>query len=124
MQCPACGAQNSEDSNFCKSCGMALAKTGKHDGLIPSVASQPAAEHVRTSGLAVTSLVLGVIGLIFSFLGILAIILGAIAISQINREPDLEGRGLAIAGLVLGIIDIAVWLLVIIFASSLFFLFS
>jgi hypothetical protein len=123
MRCPACGTQNSDDSNFCKSCGTALPVTDKHTGLTPPVASQPAAECVRTSGLAVASLVLGVIGLIFNFLGILAIILGAIAISQINREPDLEGRGLAIAGLVLGIVDIAVWLLVIIFASSLLFLF-
>jgi hypothetical protein len=74
--------------------------------------------------LAVAALVLGIAGLIFNFLGILAIIFGAIANGQINRDPELGGKGMAIAGLVLGIVTIVLWILVLVFASSMFWVFG
>jgi len=56
----------------------------------------------RTSGFAITALVMGVLNFV-PFLNaitwILALVFGHIALSQINRDPDLEGRGMAIAGL-------------------------
>jgi len=58
----------------------------------------------RTNGLAIASLVTGVLS--FS---IVAVILGHVAISQINRTRE-EGRGLAIAGLVLGYVGIVGWI--------------
>lgn len=58
----------------------------------------------RTSGLAVASLVLGILWL--GGLGaLLAIIFGAVGLKQ-TKDGQRGGRGLAIAGLVLGIVGI------------------
>jgi hypothetical protein len=59
----------------------------------------------RTSGLALTSIVLALVGA-FTVLGtILAVVLGAIALFQIARKPDrLSGKGYAMAGIVIGVL--------------------
>jgi len=60
---------------------------------------------VQTSGMAITSLVMGILGWTFlPVLGsILAIVFGYAARREIRQRPDqLTGDGLAIAGLVLG----------------------
>jgi hypothetical protein len=62
----------------------------------------------RTSGLAIASMVLGIVW-IFWLGSILAVIFGHVALSQIKRSMGtLSGRGMAIAGLVLGYVGIAV----------------
>jgi hypothetical protein len=62
-----------------------------------------------TNGLAIASMVLGILGI-----SIVAVILGHISLSQIKRSGDTqEGRGFAIAGLVLGYIGLAVFLILI-----------
>lgn len=58
-----------------------------------------------TSGLAIASLVLGIIW-IYWIGSILAIIFGAVALKQCNRG-ERSGRGMAIAGLVLGLVGAA-----------------
>jgi len=83
-------------------------------------------ERQRTSGLAIASLVCGILGLVlllmgFGFLlGIIAIIFGVVAISQIRKDPSLGGRRMAVAGLVCGIIGVAFavifFILMVIFA--------
>jgi hypothetical protein len=57
------------------------------------------------SGLAITSLVLGIIGLIgvIFVISVPAVIFGAIALARANSGRG-SGRGMAIAGLVLGIL--------------------
>jgi hypothetical protein len=60
----------------------------------------------RTSGFAIASMVLGIVW-IYWVGSILAIIFGHIALSQIRRNPNLRGRGMAIAGVVLGYIGMA-----------------
>jgi Domain of unknown function (DUF4190) len=62
-----------------------------------------------TSGLAIISLVAGVISLCGGLTSIFAIIFGHLALSKIRRNPAVEGRGLAVAGLVLGYSLLAVW---------------
>ena len=66
----------------------------------PQVA--PVASSERTSGLAIGSLVSGILSLFIGFTFIVAIILGHMGLSEIRRNPGLKGRGMAIAGLVLG----------------------
>ena len=58
----------------------------------------------KTSGLAITSLVLGCLSLLGSCItGIPAVIFGHVALSKIKKSGDaIGGRGIAIAGLVLG----------------------
>lgn len=58
----------------------------------------------KTSGLAVASLVLGILWVLWVG-SILAVVFGHIALKQ-TREPGTDGRGLAIAGLVLGYIGV------------------
>jgi hypothetical protein len=57
-----------------------------------------------TDGLAITSLILGILSLFcLSILtGIPALILGIVSLKKIDRTPNLQGRGMAIAGIVLG----------------------
>ncbi len=80
-------------------------------------------------GLAIASLILGIIGIfVFGFiLGPLAIIFGIVAVSKAKKQPKVyAGRGLAIAGIVLGAIALVlsiVWF-VVIGASILSFLSS
>jgi hypothetical protein len=62
----------------------------------------------RTNGPAVASLVLGVLGCIPFLTGLLAILLGIIGIRK-SRDPSVGGKGLAIAGLVLGIVSVLGW---------------
>ena len=71
----------------------------------------------KTSAMATASLVCGIVGiLVFGIvLGPLAIIFGAIATNRINEKPlELEGRGMAKAGIICGIVAIALWLVLII----------
>lgn len=74
-----------------------------------------------TNGLAIASLVLGLLGLVLC--GITAIpglILGIIAINQINNSPvRQEGKGLAIAGTVISAIVIVISLIGLAFLLSL-----
>ena len=69
-----------------------------------------------TSGMAITSLVLSIVGIIFSLvpgfgvlMSVLAIIFGAFGISQTNRKIR-RGAGMAIAGLVLGIVGLLIFI--------------
>lgn len=63
----------------------------------------------HTSGLAITSFILGLVGLVTMLTAIPAVICGHIACSNIKNSHGAQtGRGLAIAGLVLGYLMIAV----------------
>ena len=84
--------------------------TGSRDALPPMPAA-PAPS--RTNGLAVASLMLGILAVVLFFtvvfpiiLGILAVIFGAIGWQKANQGA--EHKGLAIAGLICGILAIAV----------------
>jgi hypothetical protein len=58
----------------------------------------------QSNGLAIASLVCGIVGMLFFgiVLGPLAVIFGAVGLSRANRGAS--GRGQAIAGLILGIV--------------------
>ena len=91
MYCPKCGAENTEDVKLCSACGWALA----------SQPAEPAAD-AKTSGLAITALVLGILS-IFTFLitALPAIICGIVALVKIGKSSGkLKGIGLAIGGIV------------------------
>jgi type II secretory pathway pseudopilin PulG len=69
----------------------------------------------RTEGLAITSLILGILSFVALtiFGAIPAIVCGHIAKSRIRQNPDkLEGNGMATAGLILGYLHIALLALV------------
>ncbi|OOG38164.1 DUF4190 domain-containing protein [Rhodanobacter sp. C05] len=89
---------------------------------------QPAYQPVsRTSSLAVVSLVFGILSwCLVPFIGaIVAIVCGHLARGEIRRAPDgsgIEGDGMAIAGLVLGYVHLAFWVLVLLVVLGVLFL--
>jgi hypothetical protein len=72
--------------------------------------TQPAA---RTNVLAIISLVASCAGLIFGIGAIAGVVTGHIAMSQIRRTGE-GGRGLALAGVVVGYCLVGLWLLFVI----------
>lgn len=78
----------------------------------------PVTQQQRTNGFSVASLVLGIVGFFFyPFLipGALAIIFGFVGMNQVGKSGGAQrGRGLAIAGLIIGIVDVVLFLIVVI----------
>ncbi len=70
--------------------------------------------------MAVASLILGIAGFFTGITSIVAIILGAIALNQIKRDPSQEGRGMAIAGIILGSVVVVFGVLAIAFFTVVF----
>lgn len=68
----------------------------------------------RTNGLAVAALVLGCL-FFFGITALVAVILGFVAISQIKAGNG-SGRGMAIAGVVLGFVGLAMYAVIIVVA--------
>lgn len=63
----------------------------------------------KTSGLAIASLVVALVGIIPCVgipLGATAILLGALGLRSLRKKPGLKGRGLALAGLITGIVEV------------------
>lgn len=95
---------------------------------------QPYAQPRPTNGLAVASLVCGIVGLLGSpfiamiFIPILvpiaAIVMGHIARSQLKRTPEVGGKGMALTGLILGYIPIGVTLIGLVLLIIAFALFG
>ena len=87
---------------------------GPHLGIMPYQPGYYPAINTPTSGLAIGSLVCGILELFtLGFAAIPAVILGHLARTQIRRSGE-RGDGMAIAGLVLGYLGIGIWTLIII----------
>lgn len=79
-------------------------------------------QETKYKGFAIASMVCGIVGIVFfcvfylsMILAVLAIIFGALVLNDNKKNGTNTGRGMAIAGLVLGIVTIG--LAVIIFAG-------
>ncbi len=122
MLCPKCGTENPDDARFCKECGSdisAVAEATPEPQLPaplpppqppqppqplqppqppePPKAEPPVEHPSRMSGLAIASLILGLLGPVT---GLVGLVLGIVAMSQISSsEGRLRGRELAIAGI-------------------------
>jgi hypothetical protein len=96
--CNLCQHRHNRDT--ARSAGDYYEAPGQGSPIPPAPSIQSFDSPLHTSGWAVASLVLAIV---FFPLGFLAIIAGVLGIRQINRRPEeLEGKGLAIAGIVLG----------------------
>lgn len=84
--------------------------------------AQPYAPARPTSGLAVTSLITGIAGIVFSWTfvallaSIAAVITGHMALKQTRSNPAVAGRGMAIAGLIMGYAGLTIIALLIVVA--------
>ncbi len=115
MHCSRCGAPNAPTSQFCSNCGNSLSSSpapATSAGAIPP----PYASTPQTSGKAIASLICGIINIFPLF--IVAIILGHLALSDIKKSAGrIGGRGVAIAGLVLGYLGVVFIPIILIIAA-------
>ena len=117
--CAYCGADK-RTLNVCPSCGVGPDGPQNRPQPVspppPPVYQQPMYQQPmyqpapRTNGFAIASFVCSLL-----CINILGIIFGHVAISQINRTNE-GGKGLAIAGLILGYLSLVGW--IIIYASA------
>lgn len=106
-QCPSCAEQVNDAALVCRYCG--------YDFVTRSRPQSPPPQETKTNGFSIASLVLGIIW-IYWLGSILAVIFGHVALSQIKKANGRQtGRGMAIAGLVLGYIGVATLILFVIF---------
>ena len=121
MYCPQCQAENPDHAQICSACNCSLTAAPPPPASVPpppasmppSAASAPPSippQPMKTCGLAIASLVLGILGFVTCGLtGILGLILGIVALSQISRKPlDLKGQPLAIVGITLSAVAFVV----------------
>jgi hypothetical protein len=107
IQCPRCNSVSAITANNCKSCGMPFTMEGT------------TLEASGTSnGFCVASLVLGIIGMPTGctvITPLLGIIFGIVGLNQISKGGEGGGRGMAIAGIICGMIGlgIAMWMYVL-----------
>ena len=136
MTCGRCGATNTPGAKFCPACGNSLppepaaglparpqagaAAAGMpgynmvSDHLAGPPAPAPGATPRSTNGLAIAAMVLGIVW-VYWVGSILALIFGYIAKGQINESAGRQGgKGMAIAGIVLGWVGIGTLLLCIV----------
>jgi len=96
--------------------GGAFSPTAAPSTAVPP--PRPAVAGPRLNGLALGSFIVGIIGFgcMGGMGGIVAVILGHIALGQIRQAPgQYTGRGFAIAGLVLGYVQLAILALFVLF---------
>jgi type IV pilus assembly protein PilA len=100
MFCTRCGTANPDDGQFCVKCGTVLnaQASGPAAGRMAGAYIEP----TETSGKAIGSLICGILFFLFPA-AIVAIVLGHLSLSDIRKAGGrLGGRGMAVAGLVLG----------------------
>ena len=118
MFCPKCGAAVAEGTYFCPKCGADI--QNQPAAGVPGGGVTPVPQYTgpqQNSGKAIGSLICGLLPF-FLLTPIIAIVLGHLALSEIKRSAGrLKGKGMAIAGLVLGYGSIAMLPLVLIIAA-------
>ena len=122
----------------CPACGGTVIIPGGDSPGAPAALSQPlvvpsspgaAPRAVRTlrkeiSGFAIAGLVCGILSLPGFLCGgfilaIIGVVFSVVARNRIRREPDrFEGDGLAVAGLIVSIVGLAIGLVVLLFVGS------
>jgi len=108
MTCPHCNANLEEGATFCLNCGAQLEAAQAEAAPEAAPAAAPVAEKKKVNGLAVAGFVISLVGLFCAGIicGIISVVLSAVALKQIPAKNQ-GGKGLAVAGLVIGIIDLA-----------------
>jgi len=108
LQCPDCGNEISDSAAACPQCGRpAKIPTGTAVG------------QAKTNRLAITALVLAILGYLTIFFGIgflfciAAFIIGLIALPKIKDDPLQKGYGMALAAVIMGSLSFFILLIAV-----------
>ena len=112
--CNHCGTMLADDEKFCPNCGAKVEEVKevvKEAEVYTSnnETTTNTGAPTKTNGMAIASMICGIVGLVVAalWLGITAICLSIAAKNRMKVFPNEKGKGMATAGLVLGIIDVA-----------------
>lgn len=109
MFCSQCGTANTDGAQFCSKCGAALNSAAAPTTPAPAgpAALQPPICPAQSSGKALASLIFGLFFFVFPA-AVVAIAFGHLSLSEIRKSAGrLTGHGMAMAGLILGYIGVA-----------------
>ncbi|MCH8968537.1 MAG: DUF4190 domain-containing protein [Planctomycetes bacterium] len=112
--CPHCQKQMQVEDHLagqqvsCPSCSQTLTAPGSPPTAPPGTLQYATTLRERRAGLAIASLVLGIVGFCtVGIAGIVGVILGIVALVKASNEPQVDrGRGFAIAGIVTGAVSL------------------
>lgn len=100
--------QHDDGAQFCGACGLNLgAQQASGATAAEPIINQPTATSTY-SGKAIAGFVLSLVGLFCAglIMGILGIVFSRKGMRECDENPSLMGRGLAVAGLVISILDL------------------
>lgn len=104
---------------------------GQYPVPVPPQFPQPYAAQAKTNGLCIASLVTALAPLVINWIpvvqwfgllsSIAAIILGAMGIKKVKESNGAEtGKGLAVAGIIIGLVDIFLFIIVVVVIGLIF----
>ena len=103
MFCRICGYELPENAQFCSRCGTHV----ETSEFVPTAEESTPAEPAKYSGKAIAGFVIALVGIMISAIpcGIIGIVFSVLGKKE-TVELNKKGKGLAIAGLVISILDI------------------
>jgi len=129
--CSSCGKEHDASARFCESCGLSFGAQqmvqpvqaqGVYPSIQPVLTVQPAQPvgAIPSNGTAIAGFVCGLVAIILVWipwisliaiiLGVIGLILSGLGLSQANKIEG-SGRSMAIAGLVLSIIVVLIFVI-------------
>lgn len=109
-QCPGCGYSTQQTAPSYSQSGVGITAPPGQRAPPPTTAGFQDVAPAKTNGLAVAALVLGIVGipLMMTVLpGLLALVFGILGVQQTSSRGQ-AGKGMAIAGIVLGAIAVGI----------------
>ncbi len=116
--CPNCGSELKEGADICVKCGKII------NGNIPvnNQANVQTETSTKTNGLALAGFITALASLLLNFwgiVGLVATILSGVGLSKVNETGE-KGKGMAVAGLCIGIFSIIYGIIQIFVLASYF----
>ena len=108
MYCAKCGTQLEENAQICPNCSAVIAQESVEkapEETTTEVAPTPG----KWSGKSITGFVLSLVGILIAAIpcGIIGLVFSALGLNDTGTKA-LRGKGLAISGLVVSIVDIVI----------------